>query len=52
MITKFGEKGVLNLGKMVPVLGAIVGGGVDFASTNVIAKATKKNFPSRNTSVF
>ncbi|KZT84295.1 hypothetical protein Nizo1840_1251 [Lactiplantibacillus plantarum] len=54
LITKFGEKGVLNLGKAVPVLGAIVGCGVDFASTNVIAKATKKNFPfrTRNTSAF
>ncbi len=37
-ITKFGEKGVINLGKIVPVVGGIIGGGVDVASTSVIAK--------------
>lgn len=44
LITKFGKKCVLNLDKAVPALGAIVGCGVDFASTSVIAKATKKKF--------
>ena len=36
-ITKFGTKGVVNLGKMVPGVGAIVGGGLDFVETKVIA---------------
>lgn len=44
MVTKFGQKGIFNLGKMVPVLGAVVGGGIDVASTRAIAKITKKNF--------
>lgn len=37
-ITKFGEKGIINLGKMVPLVGGVIGGGVDVASTAVIAK--------------
>lgn len=36
-ITKFGTKGVVNLGKMIPGVGAIVGGGLDFVETKVIA---------------
>lgn len=35
-VTKFGEKGVVNLGKMVPVVGGVVGGGFDFAATKTI----------------
>ena len=35
-ITKFGEKGVVNLGKCVPLVGAVIGGGMDVASTRVI----------------
>ena len=37
-ITKFGETGVINLGKMVPVVGGIIGGGFDFVGTHAIAK--------------
>ena len=37
-ITKMGEKGVINLGKMVPLVGGVVGGGFDIATTSVIAK--------------
>lgn len=47
LITKFGQTGVVNLGKAVPVLGALVGGSVDFAATKAIARVTKKNFPAR-----
>ena len=43
-ITKFGEKGILNLGKVVPVLGAFVGGGIDIASTRVIGYNAYKIF--------
>lgn len=35
-ITKFGEKGVVNLGKCVPLVGAVIGGGMDVVSTRVI----------------
>lgn len=38
LITKFGQKGVVNLGKMVPLVGGVIGGGMDIASTNIIAK--------------
>lgn len=37
-ITKFGEKGVINLGKLVPGVGAVIGGGIDYVETKVIAK--------------
>lgn len=37
-ITKFGEKGIINLGKLVPVLGGVIGGGMDVASTQIIGK--------------
>lgn len=38
LFTKFGEKGVINIGKLIPIAGGIVGGTFDFISTNVIAK--------------
>lgn len=37
-LTKFGSKGLVNIGKLVPVVGAIIGGAVDYAETKVIAK--------------
>lgn len=36
-ITKFGTKGIINLGKLIPGVGAVVGGGLDFVETKVIA---------------
>lgn len=44
LVTKFGEKGVVNLVKLVPVAGGIVGGGVDFAGTKLIANKACKVF--------
>ncbi len=38
LITKFGEKGVINLGKMVPGVGAVIGGGMDLFETKAIGK--------------
>jgi hypothetical protein len=46
LITKFGQKGVLNLGKAVPLIGGVIGGGFDFASTKVIGKISKEVFLS------
>ena len=43
-ITKFGEKGVINLGKMIPLAGGIIGGGMDIAATTVIAKNAIRMF--------
>ena len=39
-VTKFGEKGVVNLGKLVPV----VGGGFDFAATKIIGDNAYRMF--------
>ncbi len=44
LVTKFGQKGVINLGKMVPVLGGVIGGSFDAVSTRTIAKAAKMTF--------
>ena len=38
LLTKFGEKGVVNLGKLIPGVGGEIGGARDVASTTVIAK--------------
>ena len=43
-ITKFGSKGVINLGKAVPFVGAGVGGFVDFLETKTIAKRSYSFF--------
>lgn len=37
-VTKFGEKGIINLGKLVPGVGAIIGGSLDYFETKIIAK--------------
>lgn len=37
LLTKFGEKGAINLGKMIPVAGGIIGGSFDAVSTATIA---------------
>lgn len=37
-ITKFGTKGMVNLGKLVPGVGAVIGGGLDLVETKLIAK--------------
>ena len=44
LTTKVGEKGATSLGKVVPVLGGIVGGSLDAVSTRVIGKVAKKIF--------
>ena len=43
-ITKFGTKGIVNLGKMILGVGAIVGGGLDLVETKIIADRTYKWF--------
>ncbi len=43
-ITKFGEKGIINLGKGIPLLGGFIGGGFDFVTTKVIARTAKNMF--------
>lgn len=43
-ITKMGEKGIVNLGKMIPGVGAVINGGLDFAETKIIADRAYKMF--------
>ena len=43
-LTKFGSKGLVNLGKLVPGVGAVIGGGLDFAETKVISQRAYKWF--------
>lgn len=47
-ITKFGETGIINLGKLVPVAGGIVNGGADLIETRIIAKKAYKVFLLNN----
>ena len=44
LVTKFGEKGIINLGKAVPFLGGIVGGGFDYTTTKTISKVAINMF--------
>jgi hypothetical protein len=44
LFTKFGEKGAINLGKMVPLVGGVIGGAFDGISTNVIGKVARNIF--------
>jgi len=44
LLTKFGEKGVINLGKAIPFLGGIIGGFIDTASTNLIGNTARDMF--------
>lgn len=43
-ITKFGEKGIINLGKGVPVVGGFIGGTFDYVTTKIIARTAKSMF--------
>lgn len=44
LVTKFGSKGIVNLGKLVPGVGAVVGGGLDLVETKAIADRAYKWF--------
>lgn len=44
LLTKFGEKGIFNLGKMIPGVGAVISGGLDYAETKIIANRAYKMF--------
>ena len=50
-LTKFGAKGVINIGKAVPVVGGIIGGGFDFVETKAIANRAYKMFINGNFNV-
>lgn len=44
LVTKFGSKGVINLGKMVPLVGGVIGGTFDSISTNIVGNVARKTF--------
>lgn len=44
LLTKFGTKGVINLGKTIPIVGGVIGGGFDFVETKIIADRAYKMF--------
>lgn len=48
LVTKFGEKGVINLGKAVPLLGGIIGGTFDLYTTNTVGNVARNAFGVRN----
>lgn len=43
-ITKFGNKGIINMGKLVPAVGSVIGGAFDFTETKLIAHRAYKWF--------
>ena len=47
LLTKFGEKGVVNLGKTIPLLGGIVGATFDSVSTNTVGNIARDTFISK-----
>ena len=44
LLTKFGEKGAINLGKMIPLIGGIIGGTFDTVTTNIIGNIARNTF--------
>lgn len=50
-LTKFGEKGIINIAKLVPVVGGVIGGGFDLVETKVIANRAYKMFINGDFSV-
>ena len=44
LLTKFGEKGLINIGKLVPGVGALISGGLDFAETKAIGARAYRMF--------
>ncbi|MGI2107894.1 EcsC family protein [Shewanella frigidimarina] len=44
LVTKFGEKGAINLGKAVPLVGGVVGASFDSITTNTIGNIARNTF--------
>ncbi|MEG0020958.1 MAG: EcsC family protein [Oscillospiraceae bacterium] len=47
-ITKAGTKGIVNIGKLVPGVGAVIGGGLDLVETKIVADRAYKWFYQGN----
>jgi uncharacterized protein (DUF697 family) len=48
LLTKTGKVGVINFGKVIPLVGGVIGGTIDASSTKLIGKAAKRMFISAN----
>ena len=44
LLTRLGALGAVNLTKVVPILGGVIGGGLDAASTRVVGQVAKRVF--------
>ena len=44
LLTKFGEKGAVNMGKAVPIVGGIIGATFDSVATNTIGNVARSTF--------
>jgi hypothetical protein len=44
LLTKFGQKGSINLGKMIPLVGGAIGGVTDGVATHLVGKVAKRTF--------
>ena len=44
LLTKFGEKGAINLGKAVPLIGGVIGAAFDSFGTNVVGNVARETF--------
>lgn len=44
LLTKFGEKGIVNIGKAVPIVGGVIGGTVDATATKLIGNVARDTF--------
>ena len=44
LVARFGTMGAVNLTKVVPLLGGVIGGGLDAASTRVVGRMAKRVF--------
>ncbi len=51
LLVKLSEKGLSNLGKIVPVAGGIIGGSIDAVTTKVVGKMAKKIFITQDKDV-
>ena len=47
LVTKFGQKGLVNFGKMMPLVGGVVGGAFDTGMTLTIGNIAKKVFSEK-----
>jgi len=48
LVTKFGEKGFINLGKSIPLIGGVIGGTADAIYSNIVGNAAIRMFIDEN----